>query len=139
MNFNLKLKRYRAGEGPRYIARPRVVLQVAAAPRTHLPHPRLALLLLLLRLLLFFFSVVIVVVFFFLLFYFTKLDLSFTRLLHFRAPCVELLKGDILSLSLLLAIISLAVSLTLGNARGAPDSSWLAIELMTDGRHREHH
>lgn len=31
MNFNLKLKRYCAGEGPRYIARPRVVLQVAAA------------------------------------------------------------------------------------------------------------
>lgn len=107
MNFNLKLKRYRAGEGPRYIARPRVVLQVAAAPRTHLP----------VSLFFFFFffpfPVVIVIVFFLLFFYFTKLVLSFTRLLHFRVPCRASKRGFPLSLP------------------------QLAIELMTDGGHRE--
>lgn len=72
MNFNLKLKRYCAGEGPRYIARPRVVLQVAAA------HGHTSLIPVLLFIFFFF------VMFFF--FCFTKLVLSFTRLLHFRAP-----------------------------------------------------
>lgn len=93
MNFNLKLKRYGAGEGPRYIARPRVVLQVAAAHRhtSLIPGSHSS-------------SSSFPVVFF--LFCFTKLVLSFTRLLHFRAPCRASKRRPFLSLSLSRCIVA---------------------------------